>query len=128
MSQRFTAFIKVQNGRYESNMETQDIYVRCLNMRNITKNHASTLPANVLNYKPIDTPIDTTRHCSFTTTTDEETKKITLQVVSCTMVVPALQRMLGLLFASSKLNITPPAPSLVWESIDVAAQLLNKHS
>ena len=84
--------------------------------------------ANVLNYKPIDTPIDITHHCSFTTTIDEETMKITLQVVSCTMAVPALQRILELLFASSKLNRTPPAPSFFWESIDVAAQLLNKHS
>ena len=103
MSQWFTAFIKFQNGRYESNMETQNIYIRCLNMKNITKNHASTLTANVLNYKAIDTPIDITHHCSFTTTIDKETMKITLQVVSCTMAVPALQRILGLLFASSKL-------------------------
>ena len=128
MSQWFTAFIKFQNGRYESNMETQNIYIRCLNMKNITKNHASTLTGNVLNYKPIDTPIDITHHCSFTTTVDEETMKITLQVASCTMAVPALQIILGLLFALSKLNRTPPAPSFFWESIDVAAQLLNKHS
>ena len=80
------------NVRYERNMEIQDINVRCLNMRNTTKNHASTLPANVLNYKPIDTPIDTTRYRSFTTTTDEETMKIKTTGDHCTMVVPALER------------------------------------
>ena len=106
------------NVRYERNMETQDINVRCLNMRNTTKNHASTLPANVLNYKPIDTPIDTTRYRSFTTTTDEETMKIKTTgdqlYHGCTCTRENFQ---------SKLNRTPPASTLFWESIDVAAQL-----
>ena len=92
MSQQFTAGIKLQIVQNESNMETQDIYVRCLNMRIRTKNHPSTLPANVLNYKPTDTPIDTTRHRFVTTTTDEETMKRKLQMISCTLVVPALER------------------------------------